>query len=815
MTNHWIDIRNSDVVLIMGSNAAENHPISFRYVLEAKEHGAKILSVDPRFTRTSARSDVYAPLRSGTDIAFLGGMIKYILDNNMSHQEYLQLHTNATFLVDPRFQMPGDLDGLFSGYNLDKRSYDKSTWNFQRDENGVPKSDLSMQDPNCVFQLLKKHFSRYTPEVVSDITGTPLDKLEEVYKTYASSGMPGKSATIMYAMGWTQHTVGTQNIRTMAIIQLLLGNIGVAGGGVNALRGESNVQGSTDHCLLFHILPGYLPTPKASLKDLSTYIEKTTPSTKDPLSANWWGNRGKYITSLLRAHFDTGLTAADEFGYQLLPKLDDGQNASWLMLFDKMQRGNIKGFFAWGQNPACSGSNANKVREALGKLDWMVTANLFDNETASFWKGPKMDPAQIDTEVFFLPMAASFEKEGSVTNSGRWAQWRYKAVEPLGNTRHDSEVMSELQHRVRKLYATQGGAFPDPILKLSWNYGFKGFDGQIEKLDIHAVAKEINGYFLEDKEIKGKLYKKGDLVPSFAFLQDDGSTSSGNWLYCNSYTEKGNNMARRSHKDPSGIGLYPEWSWCWPVNRRILYNRASVDANGVPWDKKKPVIWWTGSGWKGDVPDGGWKPLSQAGTKKSFIMLPDGVASIFGGGMKEGPFPEHYEPLECPIEKNPLSGTKNNPAMKLFYEGEEKLPEDVYYSCDMRFPFVATTYRVTEHWQTGVMTRNTPWLLEMQPHLFVEMSPELAKDQNISQGEMVKVSSGRGSVEAVAVVTKRFRPFKVQGTTIHQVGLPWCFGWNTPNVGDSANLLTPTAGDANTMIPETKAFQVNVEKLKG
>jgi len=815
MTNHWIDIRNADVVLVMGSNAAENHPISFRYVLEAKEHGAKILSVDPRFTRTSARSDVYAPLRSGTDIAFLGGMIKYIVDNDLCHREYLQLHTNATFLVDPRFQMPGELDGLFSGYDLDKRSYDKSSWSFQRDANGVPKTDPEMQDPNCVFQLLKKHFSRYSLEVVSDITGTPVEKLSEIYQIYGATGKAGKAATILYAMGWTQHTVGTQNIRTMAIIQLLLGNIGVAGGGVNALRGESNVQGSTDHCLLFHILPGYLPTPKASLKDLTTYIEKTTPQTQDPLSANWWGNRGKYMTSLLRAHFDTGLSAADEFGYQLLPKLDDGQNASWLMLFDKMLRGQFKGFFAWGQNPACSGSNANKVREALAKLDWMVAVNLFDNETASFWKGPKMDPAQIDTEVFFLPVAASYEKEGSVTNSGRWAQWRYQAVQPLGNSLHDSELMNELQHRVRQRYARDGGAFPDPILKLSWNYGYKGFDGKIGKMDIHAVAKEINGYFLEDREIKGKLYKKGDLVPSFAFLQADGSTLSGNWLYCNSYNASGNNMARRSHKDPSGIGLYPEWSWCWPVNRRILYNRASVNAEGVPWDKEKPVIWWNGNGWKGDVPDGGWKPLNQAGTKKSFIMLPDGVASIFGAGMKEGPFPEHYEPLECPIEKNPLSGTKNNPAMKLFYEGEEKLPEDVYYSCDQRYPFVATTYRVTEHWQTGLMTRNTPWLLELQPRMFVEMSPELAEDRRVKNGEVVKVSSGRGSVEAVAIVTRRFRPFKVQGTTIHQVGLPWCYGWSTPNVGDSANLLTPTAGDANTMIPETKAFMVNVEKMKG
>jgi formate dehydrogenase major subunit len=325
------------------------------------------------------------------------------------------------------------------------------------------------------------------------------------------------------------------------------------------------------------------------------------------------------------------------------------------------------------------------------------------------------------------------------------------------------------------------------------------------------VAREINGYFLENREIKGKVYKKGELVPSFAFLQDDGSTSSGNWLYCNSYTEKGNMTARRSQKDPSGIGLYPEWSWCWPVNRRILYNRASVNADGVPWNKDRPVIWWNGAKWKGDVPDGGWKPLSQAGTKKSFIMLPDGVASIFGAKMKEGPFPEHYEPLECPIEKNPLSGTKNNPVIKLFFE-EGGLEEDAFYSCDQRYPYVATTYRVTEHWQTGVMTRNMPWLLEMQPSMFVEMNPELAKEKGIKNGDWVKVSSGRGEVEAVAIVTKRFRPFKIQGTTIHQVGLPWCYGWTTPNVGDSANLLTPTIGDANTMIPETKAFQVNIER---
>ncbi len=619
----------------------------------------------------------------------------------------------------------------------------------------------------------------------------------------------------MYAMGWTQHTVGTQNIRTMAIIQLLLGNIGVAGGGVNALRGESNVQGSTDHCLLFHILPGYLPTPRAGMADLAAYVEKTTPTTKDPQSANWWGNRSKYIVSFLRAMYDPGLTAAEGFGYQLLPKLDDGQNASWLMLFDRMFKGGIKGFFAWGQNPACSGSNAGKVRKALAKLDWMVAVNLFDNETASFWRGPEADPAKIDTEVFFLPAAASFEKEGSITNSGRWAQWRYRAVKPLGGSLPDSEMMNELYYRVRKLYAAEGGAFPDPILKLSWNYGFKDLNGKIRSMDIHAVAKEINGQFLADKEIKGKQYKKGDLVPSFAFLQDDGSTTSGNWLYCQSYNDAGNNMARRSQKDPSGIGLYPEWAWCWPVNRRILYNRASVNADGKPWDSEQPVIWWTGSGWAGDVPDGGWKPLVSPDTKKSFIMLPDGVASVFAAGLNEGPFPEHYEPLESPLADNPLSGTRNNPTIKLFYTGEKSLPEDVFYTADGRYPLVGTTYRVTEHWQTGVMTRNTPWLMELQPRQFVELSPELAKEKGIRNGELCEIASGRGKVEAVAIVTKRFRPFQVQGKTVHQIGLPWCYGWSTPNVGDSSNLLTPTIGDANTMIPETKAFMVNIEKKRG
>jgi formate dehydrogenase major subunit len=616
MTNHWIDIRNSDVILITGSNAAENHPISFKWVMKAVEKGAKLISVDPRFTRTSAKAHIYAPIRSGADIAFLNGMINYIFENKRYDEFYVKNYTNAPFLVNKGFKMPGDLDGVFSGYDKDKRKYDKKAWAFQTGGDGVVKKDMSLSNRYSVFQLLKKHVKRYTPDVVSSITGMPKDKMLEIYDAYTATGAKGKSATIMYAMGWTQHTVGTQNIRAMAMIQLLLGNIGVAGGGVNALRGESNVQGSTDHCLLFHILPGYLKTPKASLPTLKAYNDKYTPKTKEPQSANWWANYAKYSVSLLKAHY-------------WLPKLDDGQNASWLMIFEQMMKGQFKGFFAWGQNPACSGANANKNREAMAKLDWLVNVNLFDNETGSFWRGPGMKPADIRTEVFQLPCATSVEKEGSITNSGRWAQWRYKAANPPGEAKPDSWMINELYRRVAALYMAEGGAYPDAVTKLAWDYGLKRADGFIHgEIDIHEVAKEINGRFMEDKELKGKKFKKGDLVPTFGWLQTDGSTSSGNWLYCQSYNGDGNNMARRGKEDPSGVGLYPNWSWCWPINRRIIYNRASVDENGKPRAPHKPVIWHDGAKWKGDVPDGGWPPLSNAAkTRKAFIMKPHGVAA--------------------------------------------------------------------------------------------------------------------------------------------------------------------------------------------
>lgn len=828
MTNHWIDFRNSDVILVMGGNPAANHPISFKWVQEAiDKRGARLLCVDPRFTQSAAKAHVYASLRSGTDIAFLGGMIKYIIDNNLHFEEYVRHYTNASFLVNPALKLPGDNKGLFSG--LEGAKYNKDTWSYQTGGDGVIKKDPTLRSPNCVFQLLKKHFARYTPELVSKITGTPKDKLLEVYKEYAATGKPDKAGNVLYAMGWTQHTTGVQIIRTMAIIQLLLGNMGIAGGGVQALRGESNVQGSTDHGLLFHIWPGYLGAPAASMKTLKEFNEKRTPTTKEKNSLNWWKNFSKYSASFLRSMYGKNVPLEEAYG--LMPKIDDGANYSWLMIFDQMYKEKFTGFFAWGMNPACSSAHSNKVRAALGKLDWMVNVNLFDNETGSFWRGPGMDPTKIKTEVFMLPCAASIEKEGSIANSGRLMQWRYKAVNPPGVALPDGDIMSEIYLRVKDLYEKKGGPHKEAITKLTWPYGKK--IGKEFHYDPSAVAREISGFFLEDKKVenptkKGEFreFKKGDPVPTFAWLQDDGSTSSGCWIYCGSYGAV-NMSTRRGLKDPTGLGLYPEWAWSWPVNRRIIYNGASVDPSGKPWDASRAVIKWDGEKWTGDVPDGVGEPGSG---RPPFIMKADGVASIYGPGLADGPFPEHYEPLECPVDKNFLSAQKHNPAIRRFDKAGVGADMDVFSgveSCDPRFPFVCSTYRASEHWQTGVLTRWCPWLAEMQPGMFVEMSLELAKEKNIKNGEKVLVKSARGEVDAVAMVTPRFKPFNIDGNMIHQVGLPWHYGWITTKdrkynpgdkkaevftFGDSANMLTPTIGDANTMTPESKVFMVNVVK---
>jgi len=810
MTNHYCDLKNADVILIMGSNAAEHHPIAFKWILRAKEHGATIIHVDPRYTRTSARCDFHVPLRSGTDIAFLGGMIAYIIENDKYFKDYVLNYTNASFIVNSGFRFE---DGLFSGYDAKKRKYDKSTWVFDQDGRGVPQRDRTLSHPRSVFQLLKRHYSRYTLDKVSSITGVSKENLLKVYEIYASTGVADKAGTECYALGWTHHTVGSQNIRTMAIIQLLLGNMGIAGGGINALRGEPNVQGSTDHCILYGNLPGYLKMLPASLGTLEQYLKKYTPVSKDPQSANYYSNYPKFFVSFLKSLWDDKATRNNDFGYDWMPKIDDGKAYSTMHLFDAMYEGKVKGFFAIGADPAVSTPNSHKVRKAMGKLDWLVGENIFNNETYEFWRGPGVDPAKIKTECFLLPASASMEKEGSQSNSGRWVQWKYKAAEAPGDAIPVGEIEIKILSEIKKLYEKEGGPNAEAIVNLKWDY----LDGR-GHMNVVKVAQQINGRFTKDTVIEDTakktktVFKKGQLVPTFGMLKDDGATACGNWIMSGSYTADGvNKMQSRGKEDPTGLGLFPNWSFAWPVNRRILYNRASCDLNGKPYNPKRRLLEWTDGKWVGDVPDGPWPPQAdRAKGKYPFIMQKDGLGALFGPGMAEGPFPEHYEPLESPLTKNPLSGQLINPAIEIF-KGEM----DKVASASEKFPYVCTTYSCTEHWCSGALTRWQAWLLEMQPELYVEIGEKLAKEKGIKNGQRIKVTSIRGEAPCVAMVTKRFKPFRVEGKEVHQVGMPFNYGWLFPkdSTSDSTNILTPTVGDANTFCPEYKAFMVNVEKL--
>jgi len=803
MTNHWIDLKNSDCIFIMGSNAAEHHPVSFKWILRAKDNGAKIIHVDPKFSRTSARSDYHVPLRSGTDLAFLGGLMNYIIENEKYFKEYVTEYTNAAFIVEDKFTFQ---DGMFSGYNAASKSYDKSTWTFKTDANEVPLRDKTLKDPRCVFQLMKKHYSRYALDKVSSITGVSKENLLKVWEDFSATGRPDKAGAICYALGWTQHTVGVQNIRCSALIQLMLGNIGVAGGGIEALRGEPNVQGSTDHCILWHILPGYLPMPKANWATFEDYAKANTPVSNDPQSANWWQHKPAYMASLFKAWYGENGTRENGFGYGWLPKADPGTDYSYMYIFDRMYKNQIKGGFIWGTNPAQSVPNSNKVRKAMTNLDWACFAEVHHTESTDFWHGPGVDPKKVKTECFLLPSANRAEKEGSITNSGRWQLWHYQATKPQGECMALGAMSVAITNKVRELYIKEGGTYPDPLLKMDFP----------EVFDPERIAQKCNGWFTRDTVIKGKEYKKGQQVPSFTALSDDGSTVSLNWLYAGGYTEEelGKKVNKSKKRDwtqtpeQANIGLYPNYSWCWPVNRRILYNRASVDLNGKPWNPAKAVISWDGSKWVGDVPDGGWPPLATGKGRYPFIMHKEGHGQLFGPGRMEGPFPEHYEPMETPVKEHPFSKQLHNPCAVVIESEMDKLAA----AADERFPIVLTTYSMTEHWCGGGETRNTPVLLEAEPQLYVEMSPQLAKEKGIANGDPVIVESIRGKVEAIAMVTIRMRPFTVQGKTVHEVGMPFCFGWTTKGCGDATNRLTPSVGDPNTTIPEYKASLVNVRK---
>ncbi len=822
MTNHWIDIRNSDVIMAIGGNNAENHPISMKWVTEARKKGAKYIVIDPRFTRSAAVADLYGPLRSGTDLAFFGGLYKYIFDNKLYHEEYVKNYTTASWLVSPDFEFE---DGLFSGYDEAKRAYSKDTWQYQTegetpwDTEGAyswvnkpgtpeftppvpktPKRDMTLSDPNCVFQLMMKHYERYTAEIASAVTGMPIDRMMEIWELYASTGQAGRAGTILYAMGMTQHTYGSQNVRAMAVTQLLLGNMGLPGGGVNALRGESNVQGSTDMAMLFHIIPAYMATPNATKhKVLRDYLEKET------VPGGYWTNKPKFFISLLKEMYGDYARESNDYAFDMMPKLN-GKNHSHIAMFEAMSEDVVKGLFLWGQNPAVGGPNCSMERKAMEKLDWMVSVDLWETETATFWKAPNIDPATIDTEVFMLPAACHYEKQGSIANSGRWIQWRWKAVDPPGEAKDDAEICTEITQALQDLYEAEGGALPEAITKLTWDYVDEN-----NHVDVAKIARAINGYTVAD----------GKLVTNFTKLAADGSTACGNWIYSGYWNNEDSMEATdqptgaRDNTDPTrkglegGMGSYLGWSFAWPVNRRIIYNRASCDPAGKPWNPDKPLFEWTGSEWlSNDVPDFGNKAADGTETKPpnatAFIMLPEGEARLFAQGMADGPFPEHYEPYESPTT-NALSSQQNDPAVVIW--------ESASLGTKDKWPIVMTTYRLTEHWQTGQMTRNLPWLVETMPKMFVELSPELAEDKGIESGDNVIIENNRGAIKAYALVTSRFKPFLINGETVHQIGTPWHWGYTgTCSIGGIANDLTPNVGDANTMIPEYKAFLVDIRK---
>jgi len=848
MTNGWIDIKNTDMMLIMGGNPAENHPCGFKWVVEAKRNrNAKIIVVDPRFTRTASQADLFLQIRAGADIAFLGGLINYAIANDRIAKDYLVNYTNASFVVKEGFKLPED--GLYSGFDPAAHTYDKSSWNYEEGGDLTGKAaaaeashkpapapakpgqtppppalpanvahDLTLQHPRCVFQLLKQQYSRYTPEMVERITGIPKDqflKAADLFTSIRKNGDMKKAATIIYAVGWTQHTYGTQIIRTAAMMQLLMGNVGRAGGGVNALRGHSNIQGATDMAGIFDTLPGYLKVPNPTDTDLAAYLKRITPTSSKPGawdSFNYWSNTPKFVTSLLKTMYGDAATKQSDFAFDYLPKVD--RNYSWTQIWDQMYRGSVKGLFAFGMNGVMIGPDTKKNIEALKKADWLVVGEIYPDETSEFWRAPGTSAGEmksIQTTVYRLPCAGFAEKDGSMTNSARWLQWKNTALPPPGEARLDQDIVAQIFLRVRDLYKKEGGKFPDPILNLTWPYT----DPQHPALS--DVAKEINGKALADltDPATQQTTKTGQQLPGFAWLKDDGTTSCGNWIYCGSWTEAGAQIQRRGTEDPSGLGIYPNWAWSWPANRRVLYNRASCDLDGKPWDPQRRQVWWNEAAqkWVGnDVPDfkADSHPKDHLGP---FIMNPEGVGRLFVplGAMADGPFPEHYEPFESPIQ-NPLHPNQsNNPVVKKL-----TTPADKFGTPEQGFTVVCTTYRLTE--QYHYWTKNNPMNVQLIPEPFIEIPVELADDMGIRGAEKIKVTSARGTYIAKAFVTRRIKPMTIDGKKVYQIGLPIHQGFRGidedagRNARTPANLLSPTVIDPNAYTPEFKSFLVKVEK---
>ncbi|MDP9796454.1 formate dehydrogenase major subunit [Catenuloplanes nepalensis] len=813
---------------------AEAHPVGFQWVMEAKKRGATIIHVDPRFTRTSALAHRHVPIRAGADIAFLGGIVRYILDNELDFREYVLAYTNAATIVSGDFQDTEDLDGLFSGYDPEHNVYDQTTWSYegqraqadskgeehvdretasglQQESHGEPipsgtRRDETLQDPNCVYQILKRHFARYTPEVVESITGVPADDFLKVCEAWTRNSGRERTTALVYSVGWTQHSVGVQYIRTGAIIQLLLGNMGRPGGGIMALRGHASIQGSTDIPTLFNLLPGYLPMPVVGKHDT---FDEWIDSIRHPGQKGFWANARSYAVNLLKAYWGDAATPENDFGFDWMPRLtgDHGTYQQVLNMID----GKVKGYFLLGQNPAVGSAHGKAQRLGMANLDWLVVRDLYQIESATFWKnGPETETGEITpetcrTEVFFMPAASHVEKEGTFTQTQRLLQWREKAVDPPQDCRSELWFFYHLGRLVRSRLAGSTLARDRALLDLAWDYPVHGDEQEPSALD---VLKEINGYEVVS----------GRPLSSFTEMRDDGSTLGGCWIYTGVLKDGVNQAARRkpgSEQDE----VAAEWGWAWPANRRTLYNRASADPSGAPWSDRKAYVWWDPDKgeWTGkDVPDfertkppsyrppEGASGVDAIAGDDAFIMQGDGKGWLFvPSGLIDGPMPTHYEPAESPI-RNPLYGQQANPTRKIYVRADNVINPSPPEPHSEVFPYIFTVSRLTEHHTAGGMSRTLPYLAELQPGLFVEVSPALAASLGIAHMDWAHLVTGRSAVEARVFVTDRMRPLRVEGRTVHQIWLPYHFGANGLVTGDSTNDLFGITLDPNTLIQESK-----------
>jgi formate dehydrogenase major subunit len=817
---------------------AENHPVGFQWVMEAKRRGAKLIHVDPRFTRTSAMADLHVPIRAGTDIAFLGGIISWILENGRDFREYVVPYTNAATIVSEEFRDTEDLDGLFSGYDDEAGSYDPSSWQYegmsvgaasgQREQGNAtgdqahgahgagfqqgepPHMDPTLEHPRCVYQILRRHYRRYTPELVEQTCGISRDVFLEVCESLAANSGRERTSAFAYAVGWTQHTVGVQYIRAASIIQLLLGNVGRPGGGIMALRGHASIQGSTDVPTLFNLLPGYLPMPHLHAhQTLDDYVESSAPPT------GFWGNMRSYTVSLLKAWWGDAATAGNDFCFDHVPRIT-GDHSTYPTTMG-MVDGWCKGYFVMGQNPVVGSANGGLQRAALRNLDWLVVREMVETETASFWyDAPEIDegslrPEDIGTEVFLLPAAAHTEKKGTFTNTQRLLQWREQAVEPEGDRRSELWFMFHLGRIVREKLAASGDPKDRPILDLTWDYPTEGAH---DDPDAEHVLREISGFDASD-----------NALGTYLDLRDDGSTSCGCWIYCGVYADEVNQANRRKPGSEQDW-VAAEWGWAWPLNRRILYNRASADPDGNPWSERKKYVWWdAGEGkWTGlDVPDfspttapdyeppeGATAQDALRGTEP-FIMQADGKGWLYvPSGLVDGPLPTHYEPHESPFPNPLYADQQANPARQSFWRRDNRYNATHGTRGSERFPFVLTTYRLTEHHTAGGMSRWLPYLSELQPEMFCEVSPELAELRGLEHRGWATIVTARDAIEARVLVTDRMVPQTIQGKRTYAVGLPYHWGRRGVSKGESANDLVSIAMDPNVQIGEYKALTCDI-----